>query len=299
MKTLTGLTHKISTKDREGNTLIIEMRLDDEFKNGHQDFAITGSGYRKGKPLTDIYNIYGGCCHDEIIAVRPDLKIFVDLHLSDYEGIPMFAAENGFYHLRAGFNNESPESPQFKTHFCEYYRITGEQFDKLNKSRNATMYAVNLEKLGIIDQWREQAKKGIELLESLTGEKFEVNSPKKRPVIDPEKAKEEAKRESEGYYTTEAEAAREEARKQAYFDGLEEAAAAECKKANDKCKVLKLIAEIVGIDRMEQVIFYSHSYQVGVNWRGYGEKIPADMIDKIRQALKSLPEGITVKQDKN
>jgi hypothetical protein len=156
MKTTTGLTHKISTKDTEGNTLFIEIRLDDECKNGHQDFAITGSGYEKGKPLTDCNLIYGGCCHDEIIAARPDLKIFVDLHLSDYEGIPMYAAENGFYHLRAGFNNEPPDSPEFKTNFCEYYRITGDQYDKLTESRNSTQYSVNLEKLGVIDQWIRQ-----------------------------------------------------------------------------------------------------------------------------------------------
>lgn len=298
MKTLTGLAHKISTKDIEGNTLIIEIRLDDECKNGHQDFAITGSGFQKGKPMTDRYHIYGGCCHDEIIAARPDLKIFVDLHLSDYEGIPMYAAENGFYHLRAGFNNEPPESLQFKTHFCECYRLTGEQFDKISESRNATQYAVNLEKLGVIDQWREQAKEGIKLLETLTGEKFVVNSPKKRPVIDPEKAKEETKRESEGYYTPEAETAREEARKQAYFDKLQDEAATKCKRANDEAKTLKLIAEIVGIEHMEQVIFYSHSYEVGLNWRGYGEKIPADTIQKIREAITAFPEGIKVKEAK-
>ena len=296
MKALTGLTHKISTKDTGGNTLIITIRLDDECKNGHQDFSITCSGYEKDKPLTDKNFIYGGCCHDEIIAARPDLKIFVDLHLSDYEGVPMYAAENGFYHLRSGFNNEPPESPQFKAHFCEYYRMTGEQFDKISESWNATRYAVNLEKLGIIDQWREQAKEGIKVLETLTGETFIVNSPKKRTVIDPEKAKEEARREAEGYYTTEAEAAREEARKQAYFDEIEDKAATSCKKANDECKTLKLIAEIVGIGRMEQIIFYSHSYEVGVNWRGYGEKIPADKIEEIRQAVAALPEGIIVKE---
>lgn len=73
MKT-NSLTHTIYTKSKDGDNLIIKIRLNDECKNGHQDFAITGDIYQKDKPKIDKYHLSGGCIHDEILAARPDLK---------------------------------------------------------------------------------------------------------------------------------------------------------------------------------------------------------------------------------
>src|SRR5687767_13442779 len=99
-----SLKHTIYTKDANGDILHIEIRLSDDCKNGHNDFAITASCYdKKGKGSTaDRYYLYGGCAHDDILKVHPDLKIFVDLHLADFRGVPMYAVENGFYHLTEG-----------------------------------------------------------------------------------------------------------------------------------------------------------------------------------------------------
>ena len=79
--------------------MTIKIRLDDECENGHQDFSITGDIYQKGKPKTDRYFLSGGCIHEEILKVRPDLKIFVNLHLSDYDGVPMHPTANMIYFL--------------------------------------------------------------------------------------------------------------------------------------------------------------------------------------------------------
>lgn len=106
------MTHTIHTNTLEGDTLIIKIRLSDPCKNGHNDFAITGDTYQKDKPLTDKYFLSGGCIHDTILSVKPSLKLFVDLHLSDEQGLPMYAVENGYF----WFNND------IKT-FAKYMRI--------------------------------------------------------------------------------------------------------------------------------------------------------------------------------
>lgn len=179
------LRHTILTKDTDGNRLEIYIRLNDECKNGHQDFSITASAWEKGKPKTDKWNIYGGCCHEEILAVRPDLLPFVKLHLSDWEGVPMYAVENGFYHLKNGFwntqkpiNIETATDEHFCAKFCEYYRITPEQFKQLKTSENSLQYALFLQSLGILKQWKEEANKAIKMLEGMTGSQFLPNSKK-------------------------------------------------------------------------------------------------------------------------
>lgn len=60
--------------------------------NAKSYFSLTASGKDHGSE-------FGGCCHDEILARWPDLKPLADLHLSDIDGVPMYALENGYYHL--------------------------------------------------------------------------------------------------------------------------------------------------------------------------------------------------------
>jgi hypothetical protein len=44
----------------------------------------------------------GGAIHDEILRVFPRLAPIVALHMSDPDGFPMYAVENGRYHLEQG-----------------------------------------------------------------------------------------------------------------------------------------------------------------------------------------------------
>lgn len=174
IKSSNSLIYKTSKTVGEEN-IIVTIRLNDECKNGHQDFAITADIYEAGKPLKERYFIARGCCHDEIISAFPEFKIFVDLHLSDYMGIPMYALENGYYHLTHGFTKLEHGKTQ-KTEFCEYYRITPEQYDILVQTKSKTEYGNALLSLGVLSQWKEQANKAIAILEDLTGEKFVVDS---------------------------------------------------------------------------------------------------------------------------
>ena len=122
--------------------ITVKIRLNDQCKNGHQDFSITGDIYKAGKPRTDSNHISGGCIHGKIAKYFPEFKQFISLHLCDWNGIPMYAVENGFYHLETGFNSTPKTDPKFKNQFCEYYRVTPQQYDILNECKNKIQYAL-------------------------------------------------------------------------------------------------------------------------------------------------------------
>lgn len=100
-----------ASKTVNGKNANVTIRLDDQCKNGHQDFSVTGEIYEADKPKIDKYLISAGCCHDDILEAFPELQIFVDLHLCDFEGNHMCPVSNGFYHLKNGFNKTAPDSP--------------------------------------------------------------------------------------------------------------------------------------------------------------------------------------------
>src|SRR5882724_6961369 len=104
--------------------VIIKIRLNDDCHNGHQDFAITANVYPTGK-RGDRNLISAGCCHEEILKARPDLKPFVDLHLSTAKGVPMYAIANGFYHLK----NDCGNGRSRKEVTMDYLRLTEKEFE--------------------------------------------------------------------------------------------------------------------------------------------------------------------------
>lgn len=292
------LRYTINTKDKDGNDMRIKIRLNDECNNGHQDFAITADIWKKGKPKIDKYHIMSGCCHDEILAARPDLKIFVDLHLCDYLGIPMYAIENGFYHLREGFNNTKPDQPEFKPQFCEYYRVTTDQFDILNTSQNQLQYGIKLQSLGILEQWKAQANKAITQLEEWTEKKFLVDSVKTQfnaPTAE-QLAEEKTKVES-GYYTPEA---IEQRRKDAIKEEREKITDSfkkEIEELKTKEAIQLQLFDIGGRIAVSNTIYYPHNKTISFNWQtkyGSADKKPLsdELIHKIKTKMK-LPEGVT------
>jgi hypothetical protein len=271
--------------------IYVKIRLNDEYKNGHQDFAITGDIYRAGKPKTDSNHIAGGCIHDDILKAWPEFKIFVDLHLCDCNGIPMYAVENGFYHMN------DVGSAMSKERFCEYYRITPEQYDSLKTAQNKLQFALALQSLGILEQWDADAKKGIEILEGLTETKF-INDSKKSQyhAPTPEQLQEEEEKQRTGYYTPEAKAAREQEK----IDKLLAELAAQRDKAIQKhfleFEVKKQVLLTGGTAALNNCIFYNHSNTLTFNWRSY-DMLPQETVDDIINRL-TLPKGIKVEDRK-
>ena len=64
----------------------------------------------------------GGCAHQHILSLRPDLADIVALHLSDVNGVPMHCIANGLYyltpacadHMRADFDGVTVASNHFR-----------------------------------------------------------------------------------------------------------------------------------------------------------------------------------------
>lgn len=191
MKTL--LKHTVSTTI-EDKKIIAKIKLGDPCRNGHQDFSITGDVFVGGQ-----WNS-GGCIHDEILKYFPELKPFVDLHLCDYLGTPMYAISNGLYHIE----NKAPYAQS-------YLRLTDHEFYEAQNARTQIELALILEKHQVPARWKREADAAIKLLEEMTGETFEVNSTRSNYTPPtPEEIKDFQEKEASGYFTHEQVKARDE-----------------------------------------------------------------------------------------
>lgn len=72
-----------------------EVRFDDNCKNGHNTFAITGHGWYDHHKHSDWD--FGGCCHEEIEVMFPELKHLIKWHLMSSDS-PMHYVANTVYH---------------------------------------------------------------------------------------------------------------------------------------------------------------------------------------------------------
>jgi len=271
MKT-NNLKHNISLSNKKVNCLV-EIRLNDECKNGHQDFAITSCFWEIGKARTDRTNIMGGCCHDEILQHFPNLKIFVDLHLCDYDGIPMYAIENGFYHLSQGFENLKGKTQ--KEYFCNYYRVTPTQYDTLITANDKDYFGFLLASLGVLKQWKKEADKAIKTLEKLTGNEFVNDSVKSQFNMTEEQLKEVESKIKNGFYTKESIDQRQtekiEAEKNAFIKEAAEKRDKAIQNAQIEYKVQLLVLNS-GLS-LKNTIYYNHSNTLSFNWKSYEPKI--------------------------
>lgn len=84
--------------ERVATVFYVEGGLNYLSGNSSPYFSLTFTRHRKGFP-EQCYS--GGAGHDEILKRFPRFADLAALHLSDIDGAPMHAVENGYYHLAA------------------------------------------------------------------------------------------------------------------------------------------------------------------------------------------------------
>jgi hypothetical protein len=242
-----------------GEQLVIKIRLNDECKNGHQDFSITGDLY-EGSGRDDRSFISGGCIHEEILQDCPEYKLFIDLHLCDYNGIPMHAVANGYYHLSQG--------EMTKEKYCEYYRITSDIYYQLKDSPDQLHFGYMLKKLGVLDIWKAEALEGISILESLTGEKFLNDSKRSQYSMTEDELKRVEELIAQGYYTpSEVEERKEKDildKKSKKIKDAEESFENILKNARIDLTISLIAVELFGT--RDNIIYYPHTNECVLNW---------------------------------
>jgi hypothetical protein len=273
------LKHIVNTHDKEGNKVKIEIRCGDpslDKHNGHSDFAITADiTTPRGRWLS------GGCQHDVILALKPELKQFVDLHLSDaFLGSPMYAIENGYYHIQQG-----------EKYAQSYIRATDEEFAVISKAADKIHFGYLLVKLGIAARWKEEARAAREKLEELTGETMEDTTT--RPPFTPpteEEVKAMQVKIDSGYYSPEQIKVRYDQCQADKRAELVKEIEAEYSKANGKAMTeyqTKLAALNFGLP-INNLIVYTHSNEANFNWKGYDEKITVEQFEAFVKYVSEL-----------
>ena len=196
-ETTNDIRHTISINNKAANC-IIKIRLNDECKNGHEDFSMTADFWEIGHVRCDRNSTVGGCCHDDILKVAPELEIFETLHLCDFNGTPMYAHANLLYHIREGKLSHQ--------HLIDSYNlgVSLEDFEKHFVTCEDEMVLKFLfVKFGVLKRWKKTAEEGIAWLEENTGKKFKSTGarPRKEHIISVRDYIDIKKKLEEGYYS--------------------------------------------------------------------------------------------------
>ena len=258
-----------------GTTCRIDVKIQfaDECKNGVCSWSITADIYGKRQNGRFVW-CSGGCCHNEISKHFPEFSKFVALHLSDCYGAPLYAVENGYYHMK----NSSKET------VIDYLRVTEEEYNVLRDASDEAYFKYLLYSMGIVNRWNEEAKEAVKELEALTGNEwvnpYEYDKERKHiEAFTDEEAAEMNKRIDSGYYTPEAMKERKEKAAQKAYEKKRAEIIAECERKVSKLeeeKTVKLYILDSGLP-VDNVIYYEHKKEVVFNWLEYKDKIIQDV----------------------
>lgn len=276
----------------EGNVYKIcaKVSLDDDCNNMHADFSITADVYEKTKNGRWVW-VAGGCQHDLISKHFPELKRFIPLHLCSHDGSPMYPMENGSFHV---YN-----SSEIITN--DYLRLSDGELQKLNAApKDHAYFKYMLFHLGIVARWQKEADEFIRFLEEKTGVEWEnPYTPEQehfRLEISAEEKAEIETKISNGYYSEEAIAERNEARRIAKIEAQREEILAKYNKTEQQARNerdIKLYILDSGLPT-DNVIYYNHTNEVVFNWKDYDKKITQEQfVDFINQVdYSKLPDGV-------
>ena len=278
-----------TTRNMPKKRVEVNIRLNDECKNGHAEFAITGTVYEQ-YANGHWYDAEGGCIHDVIAKYFPKFQLFIALHLCDAKGAPMYAQVNGFYHLR--------NSPREMT--MKYLRITDQEYDRFSREAEDQLYFTYLlQTMGIPARWEEEARAAIRQLEELTCDTFVDHSERYQftPLTDEEFQLIET-RIAEGYYTPAAIRKRKAAALRA--KNKAEMAELRAEARNAKLKIdrelgVNLLVKKLGMP-LDNFIYYAHNNTGVFNWLPNSLRTPVtpeqfnDFLCRVD--YRKLPEGI-------
>lgn len=273
-----------------GNTykVIATIKLHDECKNGTCSWSITGTLQQK-KGNGRFYDIGHGCIHEEILKAFPKLKMFVDLHLCDWRGTPLYPVENGYYFLQ-----------EDKKQAKEYLRVTDEEMEILSKCDNKEYFKYQLFALSIVKRWQAESKKAIQALEELTGDvwvnPYKESEERHRFVLSDEEREEMEGKILSRYYTESSIQERKEAERIAKIEKRKnEVIKTFEKRINKATKEKDVKLAILGAGLLsDNYIYYVEGNNVVFNYYSYHDKVTEEeynnMLKNIDYSL--LPEGI-------
>lgn len=290
MKT-NSLVKIISFKGEGTNHGCVELRLDDECKNGIADFSATYIEYDNHE------RIAGGCLSMDNPVLKKIPKEYLDLakriarlHLCDLYGRPGAYVSNPLYFLE----NRNKKA------FMEVCRMSEEEYNEAKSLvyDKFTMYAW-LRSRNIIERWKQEADEATKMLEQACGQEFEFvptrpdydGAPWKEkyeqepPLLDKKKAKKEKDLALKNAMKKKISERHERYKKE--FDKL-----------NLQLQVDNHIAEILSKKRvqskigivmnvMDAYIFYDHRPQVVFNWCGSRHATFSDLMVFFKELEKS------------
>ena len=280
--------------DKNGNQWKIEISLDDDCKNGHQDFSLTGTCWEGKKSRIDRNMKFGGACGDTIIKLFPEYEIFERLHICDFNGAPMYPIDNAIHNAK----RNGKDSLQ------NYLRLTDLETETLMQYLDEKLaFRFHLENMGVVARWKEEANEAIKKLEELTGKEFDNVSTKSHytPLTE-EEHNEYKEKQLQGYFTTDAIQKRKKQTLEDKKNKLIETLKLDAQKKIDSINIelnIKLAIIEAGFS-LDNFIYYNHSNEGVFNWVDYIDKITQEQLDELLTKIdkSKLPENIVFKLKK-